>query len=66
MVGTNDSDMAFAVEQLKAQNGGVVLALDGKVLENMPMPIGGIMSDQSGEWVDRRLSRFHRAALMNI
>ena len=66
VVGTNDADMAFAVEQLKAQNGGVVLALDGKVLENMPMPIGGIMSDQSGEWVDRRLSRLHRAALQEL
>ena len=43
-----------------------VLALDGKVLENMPMPIGGIMSDQSGEWVDRRLSRLHRAALQEL
>ena len=66
VVGTNDADMAFAVERLKDQNGGVVLALDGKVLENMPMPIGGIMSDQSGEWVDRRLSRLHRAALQEL
>ncbi len=61
-VGTNDADMAFAVEQLIAQGGGVVLANEGKVVENMPMPIGGIMSDQSGEWVDAKITALHEVA----
>lgn len=61
-VGTNDEDMAFAVEQLIAQNGGVVLVNEGEIVESMPMPIGGIMSDQSGEWVDERLTAIHKAA----
>ena len=26
------------------------------------MPIGGLMSDQSGEWVDDKLTRIHQAA----
>ena len=28
---------------------------DGQVIECMPMPIAGLMSDQSGEWVRDRL-----------
>jgi adenine deaminase len=61
-VGTNDADMAFAVEELVRQSGGVVMVLGGKVLECMPMPIGGIMSDKSGEWVDERLVKLHEIA----
>jgi adenine deaminase len=61
-VGTNDADMAFAVEELVKQGGGIVMALGGKVLECMPMPIGGIMSDKSGEWVDAKLKELHETA----
>jgi adenine deaminase len=62
VVGANDADMAAAVEELIAQGGGVVIVLGGAVLERMPMPIGGIMSDQSGQWVDDRLSKLHEIA----
>lgn len=60
--GVSDSEIAFAVEQLIAQNGGVVLVKDGTVVESMPLPVGGIMSDQTGEWVDEKLTRIHKAA----
>ena len=60
--GVSDYDMAFAVETLIAQGGGIVLVKDGAVLESMPMPIGGIMSDQSGEWVDKKLTSIHEIA----
>ncbi len=62
VVGTNDADMAFAVERLIAQGGGIVLAKEEVVLDCMPMPLGGIMSDQSGEWVMERLNTLHRQA----
>ncbi|MBP3912495.1 MAG: adenine deaminase [Niameybacter sp.] len=61
-VGIDDKDMAFAVEELIKQGGGIVLVKDGQVLESMPMPIAGLMSDQSGEWVDERLTRIHQVA----
>jgi len=61
-VGTNDADMAFAVEKLIEQSGGIVMVLDRKVLECMPMPIGGIMSDKTGEWVSERLDKLHEIA----
>ena len=62
VVGVSDEEMAFAVEALKEQSGGVVLVKDGKVIESMPMPIAGLMSDQSAEWVDGKLTALHEKA----
>ena len=62
VVGVNDDDMALAIETLIAQEGGVVLVAEGKVLDSMPMPLGGIMSDQSGEWVKDKLIILHNQA----
>jgi adenine deaminase len=62
VVGVSNREMAFAVERLIALGGGVVLARGGEVIDSMPMPIGGIMSDQTGEWVDRKLKDLHEAA----
>lgn len=61
-VGVGNDEIAFAVERLIAQNGGVVMSCGGEVLESMPLPIGGIMSDQSGEWVDKKLASLHDTA----
>lgn len=66
VVGVNDSDMAYAVEQLIAQAGGIVLVKEGTVVEQMPMPIGGIMSEQSGEWVDKKLTEIHASAFHDL
>lgn len=39
-----------------------MLVKDGKVIESMPMPIAGLMSDQSAEWVDAKLTALHEKA----
>ncbi len=62
VVGISDEEMAFAVESLKEQSGGVVLVNGGKVIESMPMPIAGLMSDQTAEWVDEKLTALHEKA----
>lgn len=62
VTGVSDEEMAFAVEALQKQNGGIVLVQEGKVVESMPMPIAGLMSDQSGEWVDQKLTNIHEKA----
>lgn len=62
VVGINDADMAFAVEELIKQDGGIILVKDGEILERMALPIAGLMSDQSGEWVDEKLTLLHKAA----
>ena len=61
-VGVSDEEMAFAVEKLKDQDGGIILVKDGEVVGSMPLPIAGLMSDQSGEWVNTRLSLLHETA----
>lgn len=61
-VGVHDEDMAFAVQALIRQGGGIILAEGQQVLESMPLPIAGLMSDQSGAWVDEKLTQIHEAA----
>lgn len=66
VVGVSDEEMEFAVESLIRQEGGIVLVKDGQVVESMPMPIAGLMSDQSGEWVDRKLTDIHEKAFAEL
>ena len=66
VVGVSDEEMEFAVNSLIEQEGGIVLVKDGKVIEQMPMPIAGLMSDQSGEWVDEKLTSIHEKAYTEL
>jgi len=66
VVGVNDGEMAAAVERLIAIGGGAVLVLNRLVLEEMPLPIGGIMSDQSGELVDAKLKSLEQKAVEKL
>lgn len=66
VVGVNDDDMECAVNALVEQEGGIVLVKDGKVIESMPMPIAGLMSDKSGEWVDEKLTAIHEKAYTEL
>ena len=59
VVGTNNEDMAFAVSKLIELEGGIVVVDGGEVLESMPLPIAGLMSDKSGEWVRDKLTQIH-------
>jgi len=61
-VGTNDEDMAFAVDNLIKQGGGIVLVKNGDVINSMPMVVGGIMCDRPGEWVSEKLAQIHKDA----
>ncbi|HYE49435.1 MAG TPA: adenine deaminase C-terminal domain-containing protein, partial [Azospirillaceae bacterium] len=44
VVGTNDADMALAVNRLIGLEGGFVAVADGKVLGELPLPLAGLMS----------------------
>jgi adenine deaminase len=61
-VGTNDEDMAIAVENLVKQGGGIILVKNGKVINSMAMPVAGIMSARTGEWVSGKLAQIHKDA----
>ena len=65
-VGVNDIDMAEAVERLIAMGGGAVLVRDKQVLEEIPLPLAGLMSDRSGEWVDKKLKDLEHAAVEEL
>lgn len=55
VMGTNDRDMRAAVEALIQSQGGLCAVKDGEVVELLPLPIAGIMSDQPMPWVAERI-----------
>ncbi|MDR0710078.1 MAG: adenine deaminase [Spirochaetaceae bacterium] len=64
--GTNDGDMALAVEHIIAMGGVAVLVKDGAVIEDKPLPLGGIMSDKNGKWVNEKLITMRKKALEEL
>ena len=45
VIGAKESDMAFAANHIRAIGGGSAVVKDGRVIAEMPLPVGGIMSD---------------------
>ena len=64
--GTTNEEIEFAVRSLCSQEGGIVITREGKVLDSLPLPVGGLMSDQSGEWVAEHLKRVHETAFREL
>jgi adenine deaminase len=46
VVGMNDSDMACVIERLAELGGGIVAVDEGEVLAELPLPVGGLLSDR--------------------
>ncbi len=61
-VATNDRDLIQAAIQIVRMQGGIALAKDGRVIESLPLPIAGLMSDQPIEHVSQRLKDLKNAA----
>lgn len=61
-VGVNDPDIALAVNRIKALGGGIVVADDGKILCELPLPIAGLMSDQPLPVVNNMLEEAKKMA----
>lgn len=62
IVGASDEDMALAANRLKVIGGGFLVVADGKVLAELALPIAGLMSDQSFEYVREQLVGLRTAA----
>jgi adenine deaminase len=60
VVGANEADMALAVNRLAEIQGGVLLAEQGQVLEEMSLPIGGILSELPMETLAEKQERIVR------
>ncbi|MCD6310166.1 MAG: adenine deaminase, partial [Candidatus Eremiobacteraeota bacterium] len=46
VLGTNDEDMMALIKHTVEMKGGQAVACDGKILADLPLPIGGLMSDE--------------------
>jgi adenine deaminase len=57
VIGANDADMAQAVQGIVEMHGGLITVKQGRILASLPLPIGGLMSDQSIEEVRDGLIR---------
>ncbi len=61
VAGTNDADMALAVNRLIALEGGFVAVRDGAVLAELALPLAGLMSLAPEAEVRAGLARLHQA-----
>jgi adenine deaminase len=62
VVGTDDADMAVAVNRLIEMRGGFAVAAGGEVRADLALPVAGLMSDRSFEDVHRALIPLRAAA----
>ena len=51
VIGASEKDMTVAANRVRELGGGNVVAVDGKVLAEMPLPVAGLMSDLAAEEV---------------
>jgi adenine deaminase len=60
--GVTDEDLRAAAAAVAAAGGGIAAAAGGRVLERLPLPIAGLMSERPVEEVAAGLGRLVRAA----
>jgi adenine deaminase len=67
VLGVDDADMAVCVNRLAETGGGIVIAEGGRVVEELPLPVAGLMSDRPLAEVHQRLrSMEHRLRDMGV
>jgi adenine deaminase len=60
VLGVDDADMAACACRLADIGGGIVIAEGGRVVEELPLPVAGLMSDQPLAHVHAKLSSMER------
>lgn len=55
IAGTNDTDMVLAGNCVRKNKGGLAVAVDGRLLGELPLPIGGLMTGASADEVELTL-----------
>jgi len=61
-VGTSDEDIFTAVKEIERLQGGLVVAVGGKVLASLALPIAGLLSDEPLEVVVAQLEKLQQLA----
>ncbi len=62
VIGDRDEDMLLAIEELKKVGGGITIISKGKILETLPLSVGGLMSQEPLEKVDEKLDKMLKIA----
>lgn len=62
VAGTNNADMFAAAVHLVKRRGGFCVARDGHVLADVPLSIGGLMSEANAATLSAQLRALHEAA----
>lgn len=62
IIGTNERDMAIAGNRIRAMGGGYAAVEGGEILAEMPLPIGGVMSDASARVVAGQNEKLRQSA----
>ena len=62
VAGTTGGDMAAAVNRIRHLQGAAVVAENGAITAELPLPVFGLMSEESLERVARKLSEVNTAA----
>lgn len=63
--GTSDQDILTAVQHVISIHGGLAVVADGEVLASLPLPVGGLLSEQPYEQVYEQMMQLN-AALKQI
>ena len=63
IAGVTDEDMVLAGNRVIENGGGLAIALEGKVLADLPPPIGGLMADEPVEVVDEKLEHMKKLSV---
>ena len=61
VVGTNDEDMYSAAVKIVKLQGGQVVVENGKVVEELPLPIAGLMTERKLEEVENKIEALNSA-----
>jgi len=63
IAGVTDEDMVLAGNRVIENGGGLAIALEGKVLADLPLPIGGLMAYEPVEVVDEKLEHMKKLSV---
>jgi adenine deaminase len=59
VVGVDDADMLRCVSYIVEMQGGLCVVSGGEIVDSLPLPIAGLMSDEPMEFVRDKLEKLH-------
>ena len=62
VAGTNDKDMALAVNTIKNNNGGIAIACDNSILGDLKLEVAGIMTENDENYVINNVEKLKNIA----